>query len=184
MPKGLIKLDNPVFHFPKVDHANELRDWYVPHAAVDMPDGGPSLTRQDQADECDVNKIMERFEATGYLPSVTGREPIYADFTSVPNNMMDAMAQMHLATDAFMTLPAVVRREFDNDPAMFVDFASDPSNLDQLREWGLAKPSPKPAPVPVPEAPDRPAPAPASSGAQAPPAAAAASPAAPAAGHS
>jgi len=180
MSKGLIKLESPVFHFPKVDHENGLRDWYVPHASVDMPPGGPSLTRQDMAQECDINVIMERYEATGYFPSVVGREPIYADFTSVPNNMIDAMAQMHLATDAFMTLPASVRREFGNDPAQFVDFASDPDNLDQMRAWGLAPPAPKPAPVPVAEPLREPASSPASSGAPSP----ASAPAPSGAGHS
>lgn len=161
MSKGLVKIVDEVFKFPEFCHDGpKLTGWFIPHAAVDQPSGGPSLTRQDQADECDINNIMAKYEATGYLPSVAGRAPVYVDFASVPDNMMDAMAHMHAATDAFMTLPASIRKEFDNDPAFFVDYASNPENLDQLREWGLASPAPKPAPVPAEESAGAPSPAP------------------------
>lgn len=114
---------------------------------------GPSLTRQEFAEECDINTIMARYETTGQLPINNGAEPRYVDFTAFPDDLMGTMSQLSQATDAFMTLPAKVRREFDNDPHMFVDFASDPSNIDQLREWGLAKPLPEPDFKPIAAAP-------------------------------
>lgn len=164
---GVRKIESEVFHFdkPRFD-PNGISDFYKPHAAVGHDTGGPamSLTRQDAADECDVNKIMERFQATGYLPNVPG-DPFYYDFTTLPTDMMDAMSIMGRATEAFMTLPATVRKQFDNDPAQFVNFASDEANLDQMRVWGLAPPSEKaPEPQPAPPVGDispQPAPAPA-----------------------
>ena len=42
------------------------------------------------------------------------------------------------ADQAFMELPADVRLRFNNDAGSFVDFASDPDNLDEMRELGLA----------------------------------------------
>lgn len=145
--RGVQKFDDEVFHFPKFDDpvlsdGTVLSDFYKPHVAVGHGDGGPSRTRQDMADECDVNNIMAKYEHTGVLPQVGN--PYYADFTSVPNTLQEAMHQMHDATEAFMTLPAKVRREFDNDPAKFVDFAMQDDNLDQMIDWGLAPPRPAP----------------------------------------
>lgn len=128
-----------------------LTDWYkqngLDHATYNLE---PSLTRQEFAEECDINSIMARYQTTGMWPAPVG-EPSYVDWTEMPTDLMDSMQRMHDAEKAFMTLPAVVRREFDNDPIAFVDFASDPANLDQMREWKLA-PTPKeePAYVPVP----------------------------------
>jgi hypothetical protein len=106
---------------------------------------GPSMTRQEFADEADINVLMQRFERTGVMPSVDGTPPVYVDYTEMPPDLMHSMEILHNAEAAFMQLPAKVRKEFDNSPFAFVDFASDPANLDQMRQWGLA---------PVPELPD------------------------------
>jgi hypothetical protein len=73
---------------------------------------------------------------------------------------MEALDLMTVAQSQFMLLPAKVRREFENDPVQFVEFASDPANLDQMRLWGLAPPAAQEAPkvppevIPAPGAPD------------------------------
>jgi len=110
---------------------------------------GPSLTRQEFAEECDVNSIMARYQ--GHVIGGPGNlsamgPPMYVDFAAMPGSLMEYMDFMQNADKAFMFLPAVVRKEFDNDPRMFVDFASDPENVDQMRTWGLAAPAPKEAP--------------------------------------
>jgi hypothetical protein len=123
---------------------------------------GPSLTRQEFAEECDINTIMKRYDAAGGLNGLglaPGVEPRYVDFSEMPQDLMGFMQMQHEAEAAFMQLPAQVRREFDNDPIMFCDFAADPANLDQMRIWGLAKPAPK---AESPPAANEPAPAPAS----------------------
>lgn len=102
-------------------------------------DDQPSLTRQEFSAECDINQIMKNFEATGIMPQ-PGREPIYWDADAVPANLQDAMHAMLYANQLFMQLPAIVRKEFDNDATKFVDYASDPSNLGKLEEWGLTAP--------------------------------------------
>lgn len=107
---------------------------------------GPSMTRQEFADECNINSIMERYDAYLSDPMRSIREPRYYDFTEMPDTLMGFMEKMHEAETAFMTLPAVVRREFDNDPVQFCDFAADPTNLDMMREWGLAPPAKAPEP--------------------------------------
>lgn len=105
----------------------------------------PGMCRQEFMEECDVNAIMARYEKAGgsWPPPMPG-EPMYYDFTSVPGNLMDAMQQMYDAEDAFMRLSATVRKEFDNDPLRFVEYAADRANLEQLRKWGLAEPEKAP----------------------------------------
>lgn len=123
---------------------------------------GPSLTRQEFAEECDINTLMARYEGhvIGGPGGLAPMEPMYFDFTQHPKTLMEYMDVMFEAERAFMMLPAVVRKEFENSPQAFVDFASDPENLSQMRTWGLAPPAKevpvappaKVAPVAAPEA--------------------------------
>lgn len=106
---------------------------------------GPSLTRQEFADECDINAIMERYERVGVVNHYSSREPKYLDLSEVPD-LHTALGVMQQAEEAFMSLPAVVRREFENRVEDFVEFASDPENLPQMRTWGLAPPEKAPEP--------------------------------------
>lgn len=108
---------------------------------------GQSMTRQEFASECDINGIMARYEKVGGHLGMPNREPIYLDLTSQPADLMDAMETMRAAEYAFMTLPAEVRKEFDNDAMRFVEYASDGANIDRLRQWGLAEPAPAEPPV-------------------------------------
>lgn len=119
---------------------------YVEHEPVDFNCGpDPSMTDQSFGEECDINNLMARYQKTGLLPQHPGQEMRYLDLTDMPS-FQDAMDMMLRAEEAFMALPAVVRREFDNDPGKFVGFAEDPENLGKLREWGLAPPEKVPEP--------------------------------------
>lgn len=102
-------------------------------------DWPPSLARQEFADECDINVIMARYERTGEVP-LGGKQPRYVDLAGAPQTLMETLQLLKEAEEAFMRLPAKVRREFDNDPVAFADFAMDEENLPQMREWGLAAP--------------------------------------------
>lgn len=106
---------------------------------VKQPVGKVSLTRQEFADECDINILMARYEKAGVFPAPQVA-PQYLDLTDLPSDLMSYMDVMEQAELAFMSLPAVVRREFENDKVRFVEFAADPGNLDQMRAWGLAPP--------------------------------------------
>lgn len=104
---------------------------------------GPSKTRQEFADECDVNRIMARYDATGEFPFKEPSAPVYYDFVGMPD-LQGALSQLYDAEEAFMRLPAIVRKEFDNDPVRFVEFAQDGANIARMREWGLAPPEKAP----------------------------------------
>lgn len=127
-----------------VDFRKGLRSAYLPHEPVDTDPEGPSLTDQSMAEECDINAIMARYDVVGGfgLPPAV-REPQYLDLTGVPS-FHEANDLIIRATDAFMQLPASVRRRFGNDAGSFIAFAEDPKNLEQMREWGLAPPAAAP----------------------------------------
>lgn len=103
--------------------------------------------QQNFKDECDINTIVRNFGVTGTLPTNV-RTPINADFIDV----MDYQTSLNLmieAEKAFMQMPSDVRKEFQNDPGKFVEFASDSKNLDRCRELGLAPPKAKEPEIPV-----------------------------------
>ncbi|UDN67833.1 internal scaffolding protein [robinz microvirus RP_143] len=128
-----------------LDEKPFLRSVYCPwRKNVVYEDNLPSLTRQEFASECDVNVIMKNYEATGIMPSLDGRTPIYWDADAVPNNLQDAMGALVYAEQLFNQLPAQTRKEFDNDPVQFVDFASNRENYSKLAEWGLLAPQEAP----------------------------------------
>jgi len=159
----------------KRDVSDDLVNFYNPRRVdVPAPGHGPgesvgvSMTRQEFADDADINVLMARYDKVGVWPlPPLDALPQYLDVTNVPD-LMSAMQLMEDAKRAFMTLPATVRREFDNDPMQFVAFAENPDNLQQMRDWKLAPPAPLPDPVDptaglvagVPSSPERPSPPP------------------------
>jgi hypothetical protein len=124
-------------------------DFFKPHEDVGLECLDASMTRQEFAEDCDINSIMARYETTGVMHAPFAKEAHYADYTNVPD-LMTAMQVMRDAEQAFMLLPAAVRRQFDNDPVEFVEYASKPENLGQMRLWGMAAPAPAEPPQAAP----------------------------------
>lgn len=129
-----------------------MRDFYVIHDPVNVYcDPKEGKTRQEDAEAADINVLMARYERTGVLPLGDGSAGQYIDLTSLPLDYREALDMVSAAGAAFAALPAAVRKEFDNDPAKFVDFASDPKNIDRMREFGLAPKKEEDAPKVVVE---------------------------------
>lgn len=95
----------------------------------------PSRTKQSFRDECDINNILRQFNVTGELP-INGVQPQYGDFSGI-TDYQSALNAVMAAQDSFLALPAKVRAKFDNDPALFVEFASDEANRDEMKALGL-----------------------------------------------
>jgi phage internal scaffolding protein len=95
----------------------------------------PSRTQQSFRDECDINNILRQFNVTGQLP-VGSVQPQYGDFSGI-TDYQSALNAVMAAQDSFLALPAKVRARFDNDPALFVEFASDEANKDERKALGL-----------------------------------------------
>lgn len=126
-----------------------LRSAYVEHDPVDLDASHDGCCRQEFADECDINVLMATYEKTGVLNHFNKGTPQYLDVSAVPD-LRTALQVLGDAEAAFMSLPAAVRREFDNDALKFIEYAENPENLGRMREWGLAPPEKVPdAPVRV-----------------------------------
>lgn len=91
---------------------------------------GPTLTKQSFAAECDINNIMKRFERDGVIDHLKQHGGQYADLVGQPEDFRAAMQMVVDAERLFSMLPAKVRKEFDNDPAAFLD-AFDAAGKDE-----------------------------------------------------
>jgi len=98
---------------------------------------GSSRTQQSFRDECDINNILRKFNVTGELP-LGSVQPQYGDFSGITDYQSALNAVME-AQDSFLALPAKVRARFQNDPAFFVEFASDEANKDEMKALGLLR---------------------------------------------
>nr|QJB20409.1 MAG: internal scaffolding protein [Microvirus sp.] len=110
--------------------------------------GEGSHVQQNMADETDINNIMSKYQKHGVLTHVNRYAGQYGDFSGVPD-YKTGLERVQAAEEMFQSLPAKIRDRFGNDPAQFIDFATDASNIDEMRKMGLA-----PAPAPVAERPN------------------------------
>lgn len=119
--------------------SNKIKRAYDPSVPYNYSDDSPSMTHQSFKEECDINRIMKKWEKTGIIEHRNTFEGNYADFTTVPTDYHTAMNSILAAEEMFMTLPAAVRKKFHNDPGEFLDFADNPENLQEMQEMGLTE---------------------------------------------
>lgn len=96
----------------------------------------PGLTEQSHRDACCINRIMARYQKTGLVPVYEGMVPQYEDFSNV-NDYHTAMNTVIAAQELFMALPALVRKEFNNDPAEFLEAVENPAQRQKLIDLGI-----------------------------------------------
>lgn len=96
-----------------------------------------SMARQSEADSCDINKIMKRYEVTGELPE-SGRSGFFADVSAL-GDYRAVRDNINFAEAAFLRYPPDFRMRFGNDVANFLDFCSDPKNRAEMVELGMIK---------------------------------------------
>jgi len=96
----------------------------------------PSMAKQAFRDQCDINNIMKRYEKTGIVEHAKRFSGNYGDFTGA-EDYQDALAKVAAADEAFMSLPASIRKRFNNNPGDYFDFANDPANRNELIDLKL-----------------------------------------------
>lgn len=116
---------------------HEIRKPFQEHDRSQQHPGGESLTHQSMAEQTDINYIMAKYEKSGVIQHLNRYQGQYGDFGDVPG-YHEALQRVMDADDMFMSLPASIRDRFGNDPAKFIDFATDKSNLEEMRKMGLA----------------------------------------------
>lgn len=112
---------------------------------------GKSMTKQSFADECDINKIVARFEKSDMITHLNEGEPFYGDVSEY-GDLKEAIDKVNSANELFMAMDPKVRSKFDNDPVKMVEFLSDESNKAEAIALGMVIPEPV-APVVAPAPP-------------------------------
>lgn len=147
---------------PDWDPGVDTRRWDAsmgPHPLGDEKAELPSMTKQDAADECDINAIMARYEKTGVIPQGS-RMYEFGEAIS-PYSFQESMNAVIQAREDFASLSSRVRARFDNDPAKLFAFLDDPGNRDEAVALGILKePAPPDPPLEVRIIPDPDAPPP------------------------
>lgn len=111
--------------------------------------GEISRTRQADADDADINKIMGKWRETGFVKHVTMQTPVYEDFSNAEDYLSSLLA-IERAQKTFDELPARLRRRVDNDPSKLIGFVMNPNNVEELREFGVLDPEGEMPPRPEP----------------------------------
>ncbi len=97
-------------------------------------------TKQCFKDDCDIDKIMQRFEQTGTISHLEKFQGVYADFSDF--DFQEQQNKLARGGEIFDALPAELRREFGQSAEAFFRYVNDPANAKDLRKKlpALAKP--------------------------------------------
>lgn len=98
--------------------------------------GGPSLTKQEFKDDCDINRIMDKYIRTGAIDHFSKYSPMYGEFS--PCDYQESLNLVNRANKMFAELPASIR-QLTETPDGFLSFVQDPKNKDKMAELGLIK---------------------------------------------
>ena len=98
----------------------------------------PTMTKQSLIANADINQLIKRHGLTHVQTNMANLEVLYGQITS--QDLQEAMQMNIDAQEAFQEVPADIRKQFGNDAGAFIDFATNPDNIKQLRDWGLAEP--------------------------------------------
>lgn len=108
-----------------------------------FPEDEKIRTKQAFAEECDINNIMKTWRTSGEVHHLNKRAPTWGDFSSVPD-YQSAQTQLIEADQAFASMPAKTRLQFNNNPGELLAFVSDPENLEACYDLDLIDRPPKP----------------------------------------
>lgn len=121
-----------------------FRTRFSPRHRVQTDMSGESRTKQSFKEECDINVIMRRYEATGILPGALDASQMrYLDCTGA--DFQEAQLLVAGARTLFAELPARIRERFMNDPQRMLEFVENPKNREEAQQMGLVKPDAIPA---------------------------------------
>lgn len=102
------------------------------------------ITEQAHKDSADINKIIAKHGMDMIQKTAMLNQSEY-QFDDIPgNDFQEAMNIVTKASQSFESLPSQIRSEFNNNPALFLDFVQNPKNIDRMVSLGLAS-----APPPV-----------------------------------
>lgn len=114
---------------------DEMRDWSKRPGRKDKNGNIVYLTEQHHRDQCDVNKIIEKYDKTGLISHINKVEAKFGDMTGM--DFKEAMDKVTGMTSMFNDLPSNIRKRFGNSPEQLLQFMSDSKNRDEAIKLGL-----------------------------------------------
>lgn len=97
----------------------------------------PTLAQQQFKDEVNINTIIARAMQTGDMSAFTPNDRAQFIDASVYDDYQSALDTLQTVEEDFYSLPADLRKEFDNDADKYVEFMSDDANHAKAVELGL-----------------------------------------------
>lgn len=137
-------LNQPIEIKHSLQHHPFIRDYYTPRTRSGITFAAQGRTKQEFAQECDINNIMSRYLKTGIIDHVRESAPQFLDAS--PVEFQEAMQIVAQAETLFEELPSSIRNRFENDAAKLLEFVHDPSNIAESVAMGFLDPSKVPPP--------------------------------------
>jgi len=123
--------------FYRTDHKNKVIRKRVTFKA---PEDEIVRVEQSHKDIVEINNIVKR-HGIDLLQKVAAMQTF--EYDDNPNNdFQEVMNAVIKASNSFEAIPSAIRKQFDNNPAKFMDFIYNPDNAEKMVEMGLAKPPP------------------------------------------
>ena len=97
----------------------EVRHYLMPLERLQTVIRGESMTRQDQADEVNINHIYDKTQR-GEIVLASGVMPTFGDFSQEITYDV-ALEKIMEAEEAFASLPAIERKKYGNDPRNYYE---------------------------------------------------------------
>lgn len=140
---------SPLSHPSLIPSLNprSYRSCSSPRVPVVLETPGPGRTLQAFKNECDINRIMKRYQQTGVIDHVNRAQPRFGDIQTY-----DFQESLNIVLEAearFAALPAEVRDRFGNDPARLLEFVGKAENLQEAVKLGLVDAPPAPVGGPL-----------------------------------
>ncbi len=99
--------------------------------------GSEGGAKQSFKDEVDINLVVARFAETGLMSHVAAGVPQFVDASAL-GDYRSIIDQVRKVEEYFQGLPALVRSEFKNDAARFMDFLEEGASAKDLEALGIA----------------------------------------------
>ena len=112
-----------------------MRKWCQRPGSKDENGNTVYFTQQSHKDECDVNKIIAKYDKTGLISHVQKIEARYGDVTGV--DFRKAQDLYLNAQAMFDSMPAEIKKRFNQSAGEFLEFMDNPDNRDEAIELGL-----------------------------------------------
>ncbi len=129
-----------------------IRHAYGPKQKVKLKTPGKGRAKQAFKDECNINKIMARYQKTGVVDHVNTHQPSYGYVPAI--QFREALELVAQSREEFAELPSEIRKRFDNNPADFLTFCENADNRSEMALLGLLAEPETPAESPSPQSSD------------------------------